>query len=204
MIKNKQDLKFYLESDCIISGRKNRSARFLFTPVFLDPIGKFMYLLRMVEYYENHQIKFNKIFFLYYYKLRFKRIGLKLGFTIPPNVFGPGLYIPHYGTIVVNQNAKIGKNCVLHTQVCIAGNDFKIIGDNAYISTGVVITGLINLGNDISIASNSLVNKSFNENSILLGGTPAKKLKNRDSWFKLDGKVFANRINKIENLSRTK
>jgi len=181
MIKNKQDLKFYLESDCVISGRKNRSARFLFSPVFLDPIGKFMYLLRMVEYYENQEIKLKKIFFLYYYRLRFKRISLMLGFSIPPNVFGPGLYIPHYGTIVVNQKAKIGKNCVLHTQVCIAGNDIKIIGDNAYISTGVVITGLINLGNDISIASNSLVNKSFNENSILLGGTPAKKIKNRDS-----------------------
>ena len=203
MINNKSELQYYLEADRIISGRKNNFSRFVIFPLFIDPIGKFLYLLRMVEYYENQHKSYRR-FISFYYKLRFKRIGLKLGFSIPPNVFGPGLYIPHYGTIVVNQNAKIGKNCVLHTQVCIAGNDIKIIGDNAYISTGVVITGLVNLGNDISIASNSLVNKSFNENSILLGGTPAKKLKNRDSWFKLDGKVFANRINKIENLSRTK
>jgi serine O-acetyltransferase len=162
MINSKSELQYYIEADRIISGRKNNYSRFIIFPLFVDPIGKFMYLLRMVEYYEN-QLKSSRRFILFhfilfYHKLRFKRIGLKLGFTIPPNVFGPGLYIPHYGTIVVNPNAKIGKNCVLHTQVCIAGNDKKIIGDNAYISTGVVITGFVNLGNNVSIASNSLIN----------------------------------------------
>jgi hypothetical protein len=62
MIKYKQDLKFYLDADCVISERLNLSTRFLLSPDFLDPIGKFMYLLRMVEYYENQRINSKNIF----------------------------------------------------------------------------------------------------------------------------------------------
>lgn len=68
-------------------------------------------------------------------KIRYKSLGIKLGFTIPINVFGYGLVIPHYGTIVVGAGNTIGNYAVLHTSTCItAGN--KIIGDALYLSTG--------------------------------------------------------------------
>ena len=47
------------------------------------------------------------------------RLGTRLGFTIPKNVFGPGLHIVHYGTIVVHPDARVGKNCRLLGRQCI-------------------------------------------------------------------------------------
>ena len=51
----------------------------------------------------------------YYYKYRFRKLGMKLGFTISENVFGYGLVIPHYGTIVVGSGNRVGNYAVLHT-----------------------------------------------------------------------------------------
>jgi serine O-acetyltransferase len=104
MIRSKLDFYFYREADRIISGRnKNFSNYFRF-----DPIGTFMYFLRSVEYYENCRTDLFGRLIKKYHSYRFKRISLKLGFSIPTNVFGPGLYIPHYGTIVVNHNCLVG------------------------------------------------------------------------------------------------
>ncbi|WP_437395699.1 hypothetical protein [Flagellimonas lutimaris] len=51
------------------------------------------------------------------------------------------------------------------------------IGDNVYIAPGVKIYGDITLGNNIAIVANSSVNKSFNEDGILLAGSQARKIK---------------------------
>jgi serine O-acetyltransferase len=66
------------------------------------------------------------------------------------------LSIAHQGTIVVNSNTKIGKNCRIHVCVNIgtsAGetNYAPVIGDNAYKGSGVKIYGNIKLGNNIAI-----------------------------------------------------
>lgn len=38
--------------------------------------------------------------------------GIRLGFSIPINVFDYGLRINHYGTIVVNTKARIGNGVI--------------------------------------------------------------------------------------------
>lgn len=43
---------------------------------------------------------------------------MRLGFEIPCNIFGPDLFITHYGPIV-NGAARIGANCWIHTCVNI-------------------------------------------------------------------------------------
>lgn len=106
----------------------------------------------------------------------------------------------HYGTIVVTANCEVGSNCVLHTSVCIAGSSKKIIGDNVYISTGVIIAGQIDLASNVTISANSFVNNNFTECNILIGGSPARKLKERQVWYNLDGEIYKNRIIKIERL----
>ena len=112
------------------------------------------------------------------------KISLKLGFSIPINVFGPGLAIVHYGTIVINANAKVGANCRIHPSTCIgaSGGSSKApqIGDNVYIAPGVKIYGDITLANNIATAANAAVGKSFEEENILIGGVPAVKIKNID------------------------
>lgn len=117
-------------------------------------------------------------------KIRLLRISVKLGFSIPENVFGPGLSIVHYGTIVVNANAKVGSNCRIHADTNIGESGGVAgapnIGNNVYLAPGVKIYGNITIANNTAIAANACVNSSFNIENTLIGGIPAKVIKNID------------------------
>ncbi|WP_242502126.1 serine O-acetyltransferase [Flagellimonas olearia] len=137
-----------------------------------------------MEYYYNCKNSFWSKPTYYYLKYKFRKISIKLGFSIPINVFGPGLAIVHYGTIVVNTNARIGKNCRIHacTNIGASGGTSHApqIGDNVYIAPGAKIYGKINVANNCAIGANAVVNKSFEETGILIAGNPAKKIKEID------------------------
>ena len=181
MIRTKEEYYKYLEVDKIALGKKESKR----PKIIGDEIWKFQILLRKCEYYTNCKSgTINKILF-YYHKLRFKKASIKLGFTIPLNVFGQGLSIAHYGTIVVNENAKIGQNCRIHEGVTIGatGGNPKAakIGDNVFIGSGAKIIGDITIGNNTAIGANAVVVKSYEENNITLVGLPAKKVSNQGS-----------------------
>lgn len=109
---------------------------------------------------------------------------MKLGFSISPYTFGYGLVIPHYGTIVVGSTNRCGNFCVLHTSTCITGeHGGKTIGDGLYLSTGVKIFKPIKLGDNVQIGCNSVVNKSFEEDNIMLAGMPATIKKHVKPWY---------------------
>ena len=115
-------------------------------------------------------------------KARFKKVSKKLGYSIPINVCGPGLSLPHYGNIVINRKSKIGKNCKIHVGVNIgAGHDkagrAPTLGDNCYIAPGAKIFGGIEIGDYTQIGANAVVNKSFPEGYNVLVGVPAKSVK---------------------------
>lgn len=188
MIQSKEDYKYYLKADALAL-RKKKGDHIAY---IIDPIWRYQRLLRKVEYYKNCK---DDIFNLYYYYVFFKYyfLGMILGFTIPPNTFGPGLSIAHVGTIVVNSNARIGKNCRIHNCVHIATNAFHPdeelkegfqapapnIGDNVFIGPCATIFGNIKIANNIAIGANSVVNKSFTEEGITIAGTPAKKISDK-------------------------
>lgn len=102
------------------------------------------------------------------------RLATRLGFTIPKNVFGPGLHIVHYGTIVVHPDARVGRNCRLHPSTSIGDyNGVPRLGDNVYIGPGAKIYGPVTLGENVAVGANAVVNKSFGSN-VTLGGVPAR------------------------------
>lgn len=116
--------------------------------------------------------------------MKYHRLGVKLGFTIPLNVFDEGLSIAHYGTIVVNSNSVIGKNCRIQEGVNIGasgGDKAPRIGDNVFIGTGAKIIGDVVIGDNIAIGANAVVTKSFVDNGITLAGVPAKIISHNDS-----------------------
>lgn len=182
MILSKSDYRYYLAADRIALGRKKISYKtFLIELFFPDHIWRFQKLLRRVEFAKNCKTPiFGNLKYIWLL-FRFRKLSLKLGFTIPPNVFGPGLAIVHYGTIIVNPNARVGVNCRIHPSTCIgtSGGSSKApqIGDNVYIAPGVKIYGDIRIGNNIATAANAAVSSSFEEDNILIGGVPAKKIK---------------------------
>lgn len=83
--------------------------------------------------------------------------------SIPINVCGPGLSIPHYGNIVINPKAKICRNCRIHVGVNIGmhKDEAPQIMDNVYIGPGAILFGNITVANDVSIAANSMVTKKY-------------------------------------------
>lgn len=107
-------------------------------------------------------------------------MSLRLGFTIPLNVFGPGLSIAHRGTIVINKDTRVGENCRIHACTNIGSGKGSVsapqIGNNVYIGPGAKIFGDIVIADNIAIGANSVVNKSFYEKGISIAGIPAKKI----------------------------
>lgn len=118
-------------------------------------------------------------------KYKFRKLSIKLGYSIPINVFGPGLSLPHYGTIVVNPDTKVGKNCRIHVGVNIGAHHDKAprIGDNVYIGPGAIIFGGVEIADNVSIGANATVNKSVTEPNVVVVGTPAQVVKRgAPSW----------------------
>ena len=139
--------------------------------------------MRVLEYWHNcRQDFFGKIVYQVK-KLAYDKYSRKLGFSIPINVFGPGLCIVHAGTIVVNEKAKIGANARIHVGVNIGnsapfGKDWvpdnvPIIGDNVYIGPGAKLFGKIKIGNDVAIGANAVVTKDVPDH-VTVAGVPAR------------------------------
>jgi serine O-acetyltransferase len=183
MINNRQSLNYYLKEDKIALGIKSDFKSKLIQLVWPDSIYSFQRSLRKTEYYQNQISAKNYLLLIHFlfYKIRFRNLSFKLGFTIPLNAIGPGLSIAHYGSIVIHSNCKIGAHCRIHNNVNIGATKGKItapnIGDNVYIAPGCVIFGDITIANNTVISANSVVNKSFLEPNALIGGVPAKILK---------------------------
>lgn len=86
----------------------------------------------------------------------------------------------HPGTVVINGKARIGCNARIH--VCEYWCRKKwcpVIGDNVYIGPGAKIYGNIEIGDNVKIGANLVVNKSFG-NDVLLVGIPAAIKNNKN------------------------
>lgn len=193
MIRTKSDLKYYLTCDRIALSIQPKSiSEKLKNLLFPNEIYKFERLLRHTEYYYNTQAlsRLHKILYLYY-KASLREQSLKLGFSIPLNVCGPGLSIAHYGTIVISENAKIGANCHIHTCVNIGASagrpEAPKIGDNVYLGPGAILFGDIKIANNVTIGANATVNKSCEEEYAVLAGSPATVIKhNSPNWLEFN------------------
>lgn len=191
MITTKQDLNYYLLQDSIALRCNKRKPK-----LFGDEVWKYQIVLRKSEYYTNSYRNSKKYLLFHYmwYKFKLHKYSIKLGFSIPINVFGPGLSIAHYGTIVVNSAAKIGKNCRIHEGVNIGATNGSTsapqIGDNVFIGTGAKIIGDISIANDVAIGANAVVVKSITEDGVTYGGIPAKKISSNNSHSNLSPTLF--------------
>lgn len=159
-----------------------------------DSNSQFVKYLRYYEFYLNkgsHNI-FDKIFLRYYRKCYLK-YRYKIGAELYPNCAGPGLHLPH-GKIVVNENAKIGANCKILSDVTIGvGGAYNHpgapkIGNRVYIGSGAKIIGKVTIADDVVIGAGAIVVKDITESSITVAGNPAKKISNRGSL------LFLNRM----------
>lgn len=181
MISSKKDYLYYIYQDRVMNGypAKRSFVEIIKSYLFPNAVTHLRYL-RKVEYYTNVDTTLGNFFRAYYsYKLRVS--ARKLGYYIGVNSCGPGLSLPHYGSVIISAEARLGKNCRVHVCVNIgrsAGEKIAPqIGDNVYIGPSCVLFGDIRIANNVTIGANATVNKSFEQEHVVIAGTPAKIVK---------------------------
>lgn len=189
MINSKKEYREYLEADRLALGIRRRYP----LPV-VDEIWRYERLLRKTEYHKNcSRTFFGRAYALWLHFL-LSRKKSRYGFSIPLNVFGPGLSIAHFGSIVVNGNAKIGKNCRIQESTTIGATNGSskapVIGDNCFIGSGARIIGDIRIADDVAIGANAAVVKSCEQSGVTLGGVPAKVISHNGSRSNLSKLLF--------------
>jgi len=99
---------------------------------------------------------------------------------------GEGLYIGHYGTILVNPEAIIGKNFHIAPGALIGRSSGKgkcgapVIGDNVVVCGNSIILGSIKIGDNVLIAPGAFCNFDVPPNSIVIGN-PGKIISKKTS-----------------------
>lgn len=192
MIRNKKELEYYLEQDRIAIGKKYNKPK-----KFKDELWKFQILMRKLDHKTNAKNRniMTEILKMYY-QYKYHRMSIKLGVSIPCCVFKEGLAIVHYGSIIINYNAVIGKNCRIQAQTVIGATNGKslapIIGDNVYIGAGAKIIGNIRVADNVAIGANAVIVKDILEPGTTWAGIPARKISDNSSIIHLTKMLINN------------
>ena len=107
------------------------------------------------------------------------------GIILPPDAtIGPGLLIYHFGGIVINSRAVIGRECTLHHGVTIGnrtpGGGAPRIGDRVMLGVGCVVIGDITLGHDVEVGANAVVVRSLPDGAVAVG-IPARVVRQKSA-----------------------
>lgn len=120
---------------------------------------KFSVIFRSCQYFRRRN---RLLFYFFYWWLR--RIKYKYGFDISYRAkIGKGLYIGHFGGIVIHGDAEIGEFCNLSQGmtigVLVRGGKAGVpkIGDRVFMGPGCAILGGIIIGDDVLIGTNAVV-----------------------------------------------
>lgn len=123
----------------------------------------------------------------YYHRYKLLKYSIKYGYQINAETeIGPGYYMGHRGTVIINGAVKIGSNVNIATGVTIGqenrGNrqGTPIIGSKVWIGTNVVIVGKVTIGDNVMIAPNTYINFDVPSDSIVVGN-PAKIIPSKDA-----------------------
>lgn len=181
MIRNKKDLKEYLEADFKAFGFKHP---FLARFTYSENGTMFAYVknLRYLEYYTNKPQKpWDKIFKAWH-QLKWRRMNIKHQLYIVPNSCGKGLHLVHHGYRRIGSLKSIGENCTILPMVLIGKKNPETdtsqctIGNNCYIGAGVLIMNPVTIGDNVTIGAGAVVTKDIPDNAIV-AGNPAKIIK---------------------------
>jgi serine O-acetyltransferase len=143
------------------------------------PPARWQIRLRLTEYVVNRRGPVWRVMGVIA-RWRLQRAGTKLGFNIPANVIGPGLKLPHWGTIVVSGKCRVGANVTIHPGSCLGEHhgSAPVVGDNVYIGPGAKAFGAIIIGDGARLGANCVATKSVPSATTVVG-VPAQALNPR-------------------------
>ncbi len=105
-----------------------------------------------------------------------KFIEILTGISLSPEGFvGEGLYIGHFGPVIVSPSTRIGSNCNLSQGVTLGfggrgdRGGHPTIGNRVYIAANAVVVGKITVGDDAVIGAGAVVTKSVLPRAVIVG-----------------------------------
>lgn len=155
--------------------RGNADARAFFSAFTHEPGFRFTYYLRKVAHYSRtkrsldiFRYLYNR-FWLHHYRFRY-------GFDISATTdIGSGLYIGHFGTVVISPHAILGSNINIAHGVTIGATSrgprvgAPTLGDRVWVGANAIIVGRVTIGSDALIAPGAYVNFDVPSNGVILG-----------------------------------
>lgn len=141
-------------------------------------MGRYIKAMRIAQYGEAHHGLYDRIMGLINKRIK-NHISFKTGLQLNCDNIGWGIRIYHWGSIVINRKAVIGRNICLYPGVCIGKTEdggVPTIGDNVTFYTNSAAYGGIHIGNNVIIAGNAVVTHDVPDNC-MVAGVPAKIIK---------------------------
>lgn len=149
--------------------QKDPAARNIFEVILLYPGFHALFFHRIAHFFYNI-----KLFFIA--RLISQLTRFFTGIEIHPGAtIGKRLMIDHGMGIVIGETAVIGDDCVIYHQVTLGGTGKEklkrhpTISNNVLIGAGAKLLGPINIGDNVKIGAGSVVLKSVEKNSTVVG-----------------------------------
>jgi serine O-acetyltransferase len=166
--------------------RGKADARAFVSSYLHDPGFRFTYYLRKVSFYSRKKRSL-AIFSYIYNRILLHHYRFKYGFDISPTTsIGPGLYIGHFGGIVISPYAVLGSNINIAQGVTIGAasrgprTGAPTLEDRVWVGANAIIVGKVTIGREALIAPGAYVNFDVPPQSVVLGN-PGKVVSNSGS-----------------------
>lgn len=140
-----------------------------------DPGFRFTYYLRKVAFYSKRKRSI-AVFGYIYNRILLHHYRFKYGFDISPTTnIGPGLYIGHFGGVVISPYAVLGANINIAQGVTIGAasrgprTGAPTLEDRVWVGANAIIVGKVTIGREALIAPGAYVNFDVPPQSVVLG-----------------------------------
>lgn len=155
-----------------IDGRHDNKE--MFHHLLRNPAFRYVFWFRIAQWSREHAWSRLLLYPLALFFL--DRVHFRTGIRIPISVkAGPGLFLGHWGSMVVNPKCTLGMNCTLGNEISLGSaggagqRGVPQLGDNVYVGPGARLAGAINIGQNAAVMPNSLVTTDVPPGSIVIG-----------------------------------
>lgn len=176
-----KELKLYIASD-LFRYMTSTSAKAYLRGWYIAGF-RYTFFMRCCKYFAAKGWPVLPLYFISRVALR--HYSVKYGFQIPWQTdIGPGLYLAHFGTIIVNPNTQIGANCGLAPGVLCGAKynrledefEYPVLEDEVSLSNNAKVLGNVRIGAQTYVGPSCVVTKDCPRN-VTVVGIPAKIIK---------------------------